>query len=368
MSEIEVHLRRLLPDGADVGIIVACHGNGKPLLAAFICQGKSINDDLFQEYCSKKLVCQDPLQSSIVSNIQDKLHERLPSYMVPKAYIPVRYMPLTTSGKLDRKMLESIAGELTSSDLANYSGHITEYSRPSTENEIRLQLIWANTLKIDPLAIGKYDNFIRLGGDSILAMKLVALGREEGIKLSVANIFKHPTLADLARTIHVSKVDSQSRIHFTPAFSLIACREKVSSMLRDATRYCTDSEAIIDMYPCTPFQEGIMALSITNPGTLVARHVFQLPEELANDLSGFRAAWNTVVASTPILRTKIVETKSGGMIQLISEREINWRSHDNLALFLRMDKSIPFGFGAILNRYAIVTSSINGRSATYFVW
>jgi aryl carrier-like protein len=123
--------------------------------------------------------------------------------MVPKVFIPLNYMPLTSSGKIDRKKLQSIATTLTATELAAYSGQREEHSAPTTEKEVRMQQLWARVLNIRPETISRYDNFIRLGGDSVLAMKLVALAREDEIQVTVAMCSKANTFR-ISENTHIS--------------------------------------------------------------------------------------------------------------------------------------------------------------------
>ena len=107
-------------------------------------------------------------------------------------------MPTTTSGKLDRQGLRRMISELPASHLANYS-FVDEIKRaPSTEIEKKLHGLWVKALNISEASLGLDDNFFAMGGDSITAMRLVGQARIQGFPLSVANIFQHPRLADLA--------------------------------------------------------------------------------------------------------------------------------------------------------------------------
>jgi amino acid adenylation domain-containing protein/thioester reductase-like protein len=345
--------------------------SGTAFLAAFIYQGLGASNELFQEYCSTRLIHRDALSLAVVGRVVDGMHKALPRYMVPKVYIPLTYMPLTTSGKIDRKKLQSIAAGLTARELVTYSGQHEEHSSPVTDKERRIAQVFAQVLNLQPDSISRYDNFIRLGGDSILAMKLVALAREEeGIQVTVADLFRSPVLHELA---HQCTIVDQSTRHATeaiPAFALIGSQATLSSVMSNLSGcYTTGSRGVTDVYPCTPFQEGIMALSTSNPGTYVAQHVFKLSQELSAELARFRAAWDTVVAAHPILRTRIVQTELQGLVQVVSDEKILWKSHDDLEQFLRMDKSIPLGVGSTLNRHALVVQSTReGLVDTYFVW
>lgn len=284
--------------------------------------------------------------------------------MVPKVYIPLDYMPLTTSGKLDRRSLQDFATGMASSERAKFSGQQTAFADPVGDKEALLQEVWTKVLNIQPEAISRNDSFIRLGGDSILAMKLVAMSRGRGLHFSVADVFRGPVLSDLAKTSKLLGRQRESGIQVIPPFHLLPGHVISHPLLKDLlTR--EDCTGISDLYPCTPFQQGIMALSLNSVGTYVAQHVFELSKAVTKNMDKFYAAWEFVVAATPILRTKIVQTDAYGLMQAVNDERILWQHHDDLASFLKNDKAVPFGLGTRLSRYAIVIGSC---IESYFVW
>jgi len=76
----------------------------------------------------------------------------------------------------------------------------TQYLAPNNETEKILAEIWSELFSIEP--IGVHDNFFQLGGDSLMAIQLVARVQEHFlIKIGVNNLFDEPTIADLAQKI-----------------------------------------------------------------------------------------------------------------------------------------------------------------------
>ncbi len=125
-----------------------------------------------------------------VDVLRDRLGESLPEYMVPSAFHWRESLPLTANGKIDRKTLTALAGEL---DVVE-----EEYHAPSTPTEQRLAAAWAKVLGIPRGQIGRRDHFFDWGGTSLSAVKLViALDRAVSLK----DVTRHPVLADLARLV-----------------------------------------------------------------------------------------------------------------------------------------------------------------------
>ncbi|MDH5546983.1 MAG: amino acid adenylation domain-containing protein, partial [Gammaproteobacteria bacterium] len=111
-------------------------------------------------------------------------------YMLPTTYTSLAQMPLTTSGKLNRKALP-VPGVITSAH---------EYVAPRTPTEEVLAAIWQDVLKRE--TIGVYDNFFELGGHSLLATQLVSRIRKHfEVELQVRLLFTDPTLQALAKQI-----------------------------------------------------------------------------------------------------------------------------------------------------------------------
>ena len=125
--------------------------------------------------------------------IREHLRRTLPDYMVPAGYVWLGELPLTPSGKTDRRKLQSQPLPINGEVSRGGSGR----EPPATEVERRLAEIWQAVLGRG--SVGRTDNFFQVGGHSLLAMRMVARVREQfGIDASVADLFSHPVLADLA--------------------------------------------------------------------------------------------------------------------------------------------------------------------------
>ena len=128
-----------------------------------------------------------PLDADV---LREQLGDSLPEYMVPSAFHWRRTLPLTENGKIDRKALTLLAGEL---DVAGQ-----DHEGPRTATEQRLAAAWAKVLGIAKSQIGRRDHFFDLGGTSLSAVKLaIALDRA----VSHEDLARHPILADLAMLI-----------------------------------------------------------------------------------------------------------------------------------------------------------------------
>jgi amino acid adenylation domain-containing protein len=118
------------------------------------------------------------------------LRERLPEYMVPAVFTWMEALPRTTSGKLDRRALPEPDGGVDGA----------EHVPPKPGMEERLAAVWKDVLGVDRL--GAHDDFFDLGGQSILATRLVARLRGElGVDVPVAMLVQAPTVEAMARAL-----------------------------------------------------------------------------------------------------------------------------------------------------------------------
>ncbi|SFJ90098.1 phosphopantetheine-binding protein, partial [Myroides guanonis] len=129
--------------------------------------------------------------------LQNQLKLSLPEYMVPMIWIQLESFPLTTNGKLNKRLLP----DPDNSDLSS-----REYVAPRNETEVELAEIWQELLGIDK--VGIYDNFFELGGHSLLATRLVSMIRKElHIEISIREIFEHTTIVELSSLIEFFEQD-----------------------------------------------------------------------------------------------------------------------------------------------------------------
>ena len=136
------------------------------------------------------LTCTDAAALT-VETIRAHLAEALPGYMVPSAIAIIDALPLTPNGKIDLKALPAPLSATLST---------RSFQPPEGEVEQALADIWAALLQIDP--IGRHDHFFELGGNSLMAVQMVARIRTQlDFEASLADVFSAPLLAELAEKL-----------------------------------------------------------------------------------------------------------------------------------------------------------------------
>jgi amino acid adenylation domain-containing protein/thioester reductase-like protein len=134
------------------------------------------------------VVCR-PGAAPTAGELRSYLLGKLPEYMVPSAFVTLEALPLTPSGKVDRKALPAGSGSRPASDQAPVA--------PRTPLEEALASAWAEVLGVP--RVGVHDSFFDLGGHSLLAVRLATrLVQAAGVEVPLRKLFETPTVAGLA--------------------------------------------------------------------------------------------------------------------------------------------------------------------------
>lgn len=164
LGEIEHHIRQSLPESMPYSVVaevIKPLKSDNAMLVAFIETADSME--------------------GIVATLEEKLAEVLPSYMVPTAYIAVENIPISQTGKTDRQQLRRLGATFTLERLAALNLARRRGRPPETAMERQLQSLWSSVLKINSTTINAEDSFLKIGGDSIGIMRLVAVARQVSV-------------------------------------------------------------------------------------------------------------------------------------------------------------------------------------------
>jgi non-ribosomal peptide synthase protein (TIGR01720 family) len=132
------------------------------------------------------LVCEGEAPS--ISTLRTFLLATLPDYMVPSAFVVLDALPLSSNGKVDRRALPDPRLESATRERA--------YEAPRTPAERTLADIWAKVLRVE--RVGVTDDFYELGGDSLLSIQIVSQAARAGLRISLTQVLRNPTVAGQA--------------------------------------------------------------------------------------------------------------------------------------------------------------------------
>ncbi|MDQ1351276.1 MAG: hypothetical protein QG657_1578, partial [Acidobacteriota bacterium] len=151
-------------------------------------------------YLCAYIISQKDIQ---IPRLKEYLAAYLPGYMVPLYFIKLEKMPLTAGGKVDYNALPT-PGEISFNENV-------EYVPPSDDVEKKLAAIWQKVMDRDN--IGVKEDFFTLGGDSIRAIQVISRMNSAGYKLEIKDLFKYPTIAELAPQIKkLKRIPDQSPV------------------------------------------------------------------------------------------------------------------------------------------------------------
>ncbi|KAI8256566.1 Apicidin F synthase [Colletotrichum sp. SAR11_239] len=364
LSEIEEAIRQHVPGSLAVAVdVFKPGGQDRQILAAVFGMGEKFEQAASDSDPNAGLI--DCMKESSKA-LKGRLSETLPGHMIPDAYIPLRKIPVQTSGKLDRRLLQVMVSSMTFKSIAKYTSADNSHRQPQTESEWVLARLWCTALKIsDVSSVSASDNFFSLGGDSILSMRLVALLRTEGYSLAVSEIFSNPTLSGMASKMQQTETSIQPG--GTKLLGTTTSKRRVDDALRIkiASNHNFEPNEIEDIYPCTYMQEFFMEDSTKVPGAHVVQFIFAFDSTM--NLPRLHSAIDCCVLEFPILRTRFVE-ESKQLYQVVLSDKIFWRevSETSLADALKTDKTISTGLGDALTRVTIVRGV--EKVATHLIW
>ncbi|MER5729491.1 amino acid adenylation domain-containing protein [Streptomyces sp. NPDC002138] len=274
-GEIETALR-VLPGVRDASVVARPDGHGGARLVAHVVlpEGRPLD----------------------AADLRDRLRVTLPEYMVPALFVRHMKLPITANGKVDRAALIAVAAEGAAAP--------ADFTAPEGAVEEALAGIWSEVLGAE--RISRSANFFDLGGDSILALRVIGRARSAGLGLSVADLFRARTLADLAALASTAE-DPAGPPPVAPFSQLDPA---------DAARL---PEGLVDAYPLTFLQTGMLHEMLADPERGAYHNVTDLkitvPEGF--DLAAFQTAVDTVVRAHDILRSSVDLVSFSEPLQLV---------------------------------------------------
>jgi amino acid adenylation domain-containing protein/thioester reductase-like protein len=140
--------------------------------------------------------------------IRAYLADKLPEYMIPSAFIQLETFPINLSGKIDRKVLQAKDFRLLN--------HVLAFVEPSNDIEKTLWMIWKEILNTEQFGID--NSFFELGGHSLLVTQMLSrVKRYLKLNLSIAKIFEHRTIRNIANYLSTLQQEIQDNLRLLHA-------------------------------------------------------------------------------------------------------------------------------------------------------
>jgi acyl carrier protein len=151
-----------------------------------------------EKYLCAYIVAETTISSS---DLREFLAKELPEFMIPSVFMQIDSIPLTPSGKVNRKALEKMGRQLQLG---------TTYVAPQDDFEKNIADIWKEVLSVQK--VGIHDNYFDLGGNSFNIIHISTRLKENmGVEIPVIELFRYTTVKALAAHLKTEKKGIQSR-------------------------------------------------------------------------------------------------------------------------------------------------------------
>jgi amino acid adenylation domain-containing protein len=313
LGEVEYHIRQVLDEVSLLAEVVVetfqPKDGERPVVVAFVAPAGWMMEVL------------NAAVPELTRGLNEQLAKRVASFMIPPMYIPIASVPLTTTGKTDRKRLRELAASVMVERLACVQHpQAPEKPPPRTPAEKHLRRLWASTLGMDEEKISADDSFLSLGGDSLNALQLVAVAAEQGMSFSMADIFRQPVLSDLALRM-VATDETRDGAAVPPFFMLPGDIPRDFLEQHILPQLPHDRGNIHDVYRVSHIQELLL---LNGPMTSAIRpsNFYIMDFAATLDIRHLEEILTSLVNHFDILRTLFVQVE-GSLYQVVLE---TWRA------------------------------------------
>jgi amino acid adenylation domain-containing protein len=246
------------------------------------------------------------------------LSNRLPTYMIPSYLIPISQLPMTTQGKIDKRILQRCFDDLSEKaiELVTNSHDARNGMSITITWEIQVAQVLAETLGISFDNIKRGSSFFNLGLDSVSAISFGRRLRKADLgEFAVSEIMKHSTIARLA-----ALKDTRTTCHPDLRGPVIHAEQAIApdELTRIRNFYVERDMPISKIWPCTPLQEAMLS---SGQSTSEASYSNVMVFSVKGNLSRLQESWALMVRRHEILRTSFfaVEESSHAYAQVVLE-------------------------------------------------
>ncbi|TVY46934.1 Hydroxamate-type ferrichrome siderophore peptide synthetase [Lachnellula occidentalis] len=241
---------------------------------------------------------------SITSSLFRSLESALPAYMIPSALIPVSYLPSTSQGKIDKRLLvqqyEALGVEYL--DLASQASRSAS-NHEWTDIEVEIAKSLAQITKLPLEHISPDSSFFNLGIDSISAISFARLLRQNTHRLvEISDVLKFSSVARLAE-----RLSSREDTDGTAASPVEDIGFGIDEEFLDATTKSFEQAGrrVQSILPCTPLQEAMLSAADSSSDNLYSN---QVTLTINGNIERIQSCWSQLVQRHEILRTCFVST------------------------------------------------------------
>lgn len=188
-----------------------------------------------------------------------------------------------------------------------------------------IRRLWAQLLGEDEELIKSEDRFFDLGGDSLTATELIDAADEQGIAITIEDLYNNPSLEELSSCVSTTTSESgevssswalQDLAPYSTLCMLGASDADIDTVQAEAGSKCrVELHDIEDIYPCTPLQSAMFASTLSGSDHYIGQLVYQFNTRASAD--EVRQVWQECSRIVPALRTRIFHSSRWGLQQVV---------------------------------------------------
>lgn len=296
----QVKLRGQRIEAVEINGIVSRVSSATAVVTLVLKQRDSMGEWLVTFYVKEKAVEEFFIldaDTATKDEVFAELYTQLSSYMVPSYLIPVSRIPLTPSGKVDKKAINTKFA-LLSNDYLKTVAHNTFKEDDEDWNDVEHSIasLMTSSLNVSRNDIGRWTPLAILGLDSLSAIKISqSLTKAFNATVSISIVLQHPTVAQLARKLQF--IQRRNDVTSASKYFDVGFLNSVKSML------AKENKEVVDIIPCSPLQEAMVSRGKSNyyNKSLLRLHV---------DPYKMRGYWQHMCERHSILRTCFVSTNN----------------------------------------------------------
>ncbi|GFG26505.1 nonribosomal peptide synthetase 3 [Aspergillus udagawae] len=339
--QVKIHGQRVEPEEVAAKLATVTG------VASLVCVGCYINERM--SLVAAVVPSPETDWSTLVQDLRSHARQSFPPYMVPSYWLSCAEFPVNQNGKVDFRAIRRLA---EGAEVSEMLGHSTSPKDGATaglsETASKIAQVWAEVLNLPASSITPSDSLVALGGTSIDAIRAIRELKQRGIHVELADMLQAQTVEEVADTAQLDSTPAHVSNEPAAPFDYIPDPELKADFLAD--------RRVVDAYPVTALQEGILASTLQGSQDYLYQRVFDIRHL---DLVRLQLAFQVVFWRTELFKSTFV-TAAKGFAQIVrNDFNLPWSEVSmSLPEYLEQDKNRGVTLGEPFIRVAVLDRSI----------
>ncbi|KAF7181185.1 hypothetical protein CNMCM7691_000314 [Aspergillus felis] len=339
--QVKIHGQRVEPEEVAAKLATVTG------VASLVCVGCYINERM--SLVAAVIPSPETDWATLVQDLRNHARQSFPPYMVPSYWLSCAEFPVNQNGKVDFRAIRRLA---EGTEVSEMLGHSTSPKEGATaglsETASKIAQVWAEVLNLPASSITPSDSLVALGGTSIDAIRAIRELKQRGIHVELADMLQAQTVEEIADTVQLDSTETHDSNEPAAPFDYISDPALKADFV--------DDRRVVDAYPATALQEGILASTLQGSQDYLYQRVFDIRHL---DLVRLQLAFQVVFWRTELLKSTFV-TAAKGFAQVVrNDFNLPWSEVSmSLPEYLEQDKNRGVTLGEPFIRVAVLDRSI----------